>query len=83
MEATGLYGLDVALALEGKAGIELLAANPRAARNFAKALMKRSKNDQLDAVVLREFPARMPFQPWARATANMLACGPSRDDWRR
>jgi transposase len=73
MEATGLYGLDLALALEQQAGIEVMVANPRAVRNFAKAMMQRSKNDQLDAVVLREFAARMPFQAWARPTANTLA----------
>lgn len=73
MEATGLYGLDVALALSAQPGVELMVANPRAVRNFAKAMMQRSKNDQLDAVVLWEFAARMPFQAWARPTANTLA----------
>ena len=37
-------------------------ANPRAVRNFARATMQRSKNDQLDALVLLEFAARMEFQ---------------------
>jgi transposase len=73
LEATGVYGLDVALALEGQAGIELMVANPRAVRNFARATMQRSKNDQLDALVLREFAQRMKFQAWARPTANTLA----------
>ena len=35
--------------------------------------MQRSKNDQLDAVVLREFAARMPFQPWSPPSANAFA----------
>lgn len=63
MEATGLYGLDVALALAA-AGIPLMVANPRSVRNFARALMQRSKTDPLDAVMLREYAARMPFEPW-------------------
>lgn len=73
LEATGLYGLDLALALSAQQGIELMVANPRAVRHFAQAMMQRSKNDQLDAVVLREFAARMPFRQWARPTENTLA----------
>lgn len=64
LESTGLYGLDLACALHRAPQIEVMVANPRAVRHFASALMQRSKNDQLDAVVLREFAARMPFQPW-------------------
>lgn len=73
LEATGLYGLDVALALSAQEEVELMVANPRAVRHFAQAMMQRSKNDQLDAVVLREFAARMPFRAWTRPTGNTLA----------
>ncbi len=73
LEATGLYGLDVALVLSACAEIEVMVANPRAVRHFAQAMMQRSKNDQLDAVVLREFAARMPFKPWVRPKQNTLA----------
>jgi transposase len=73
MEATGMYGLDVALLLSAQEGIELMVANPRAVRHFAQAAMQRSKNDQLDAVVLREFAARMEFQASARPDKNSLA----------
>lgn len=73
LEATGLYGLDVALALSRSTAVEVMVANPRAVRHFAQAMMQRSKNDQLDAVVLREFAARMPFRAWARPTENTLA----------
>jgi transposase len=72
MEATGLYGLDVAIALSDAEGIEVMVANPRAVRNFAKAMMQRSKSDRLDAVVLREFGAGMRFKRWTRPTANAL-----------
>src|SRR5208282_2092289 len=71
LESTGLYGLDVALALQ-RAGLEVMVANPRAVRNFAKALMERSKNDQLDAVVLLEFALRMPFRAWVAPSAAVL-----------
>jgi len=73
LEATGLYGLDLALALSAQAGIEVMVANPRAVRHFATALMQRSKNDQLDAGVLEQFAARMPFQPWTRPSSAALA----------
>jgi len=42
-------------------------------RHFAQAMMQRSKNDQLDVVVLLEFAARMPFTPWVRPKENALA----------
>jgi len=71
MESTGLYGLDLALTLH-QAGVAVMVANPRAVRSFAQALLERSKNDQLDAGVLREFAARMPFQPWRPPSAAAL-----------
>ena len=73
MESTGLYGLDLALALSGQPGIELMVANPRAVRHFAYALMKRSKNEPIDVAVLEEFAARMPFQAWVRPSSSALA----------
>jgi transposase len=73
LEATGLYGLDVTLGLSAQEGLEVMVANPRAVRHFAQAMMQRSKNDALDAVVLREFAARMPFTPWVRPAGNTLA----------
>ena len=71
LESTGLYGLDLALTLH-QAGVAVMVANPRAVRHFAQALFQRSKNDQLDAVVLREFAARMPFQAWRPPSAAAL-----------
>jgi transposase len=73
MEATGLYGLDLALRLDAEASVELMVANPRAIRHFAQALMKRSKSDPIDAGVLLEFARRMPFQRWARPSPAALA----------
>jgi len=64
LEATSLYSLDLALALDRAEGIEVMVANPRAIADFAKALLQRSKTDQLDAEVMLEFVRRMPFVPW-------------------
>lgn len=49
-----------------------MVANPRAVRRFAQALMKRSKNDLIDADVLVEFAQRMPFQRWVRPSAAVM-----------
>ncbi len=73
MEATGLYGLDLALRLDAESSVELMVANPRAVRHFAIALMKRSKNDPIDTEVLVEFAQRMPFQRWVRPSPPALA----------
>lgn len=72
LESTGVYGLDLALLLHQQAGIEVMVANPRAVRHFANALMQRSKTDPLDAVMLLEFAARMPFRPWQPPSAPGL-----------
>jgi transposase len=73
MEATGMYGLDVALVLSATEGVEVMVANPRSVRDFAKAMMQRSKSDPLDAQVLREYGERMPFRAWQRPNKNRLA----------
>lgn len=75
LESTGIYGLDLALLLAKQTGIEVMVANPRAVRNFAQALMQRSKTDPLDAVMLMEFAARMPFQAWQPPSKAVLHLG--------
>jgi len=72
LESTGVYGLDLALWLHKQAGLEVMVANPRAVRHFANALMQRSKTDPLDAVMLLEFAARMPFQCWQPPSTPVL-----------
>src|SRR3972149_6376343 len=72
MESTGVYGLDLALLLQKRPGVEVMVANPRAVRHFAQALMQRSKTDPLDALVLLGSRARMPFQPWQPPSAAAL-----------
>jgi transposase len=71
MESSGLYGLDLALGLH-QAGVAVMVANPRAVRHFAQALLQRSKTDPLDAWVLCEFAARMPFVAWHPPSASAL-----------
>lgn len=67
LEATGAYHLDLAVALHD-AGVRLNVVNPKAAHNFAKALMKHSKTDAIDADTLAQYAERMPFTAWVRPT---------------
>lgn len=71
LEATGMYSLDVALALRG-AGIAVMVVNPKVAKRFAEALGERSKTDRIDAGVLRQFAQRMPFEPWQPPSPQRL-----------
>jgi transposase len=71
LEATGIYSLDLALALDAAAWIELAELNPKLANRFAQTL-SRSKTDKADAVVLAEYSRRMPFTAWQRPGVNQL-----------
>jgi transposase len=72
LEASGHYHFRLALALHEAEGVQVMVVNPRAARNFARANMQRSKTDALDATVLLEFAQRMPFQPWTPPTKQEM-----------
>lgn len=64
VEATGIYHLELALALAVHERVELMVANPRATKDFARARLQRSKTDRTDAASILEFLRRMPFEPW-------------------
>jgi len=65
LEATGIYSLDLALALDAQVWVEVAVLNPKLVNRFAQTL-RRSKTDAADAVVLAEYSQRMPFTPWQR-----------------
>jgi len=71
LEATGIYSLDLALALDREAYIELAVLNPKMVNRFAQTL-RRSKTDAADALVLAEYSQRMPFSPWQRPGVDHL-----------
>lgn len=71
LEATGVYSLDLALALDQDPGIELAVLNPKLVNRFAETL-RRSKTDAADAVVLAQYSQRMPFSRWQRPVASHL-----------
>jgi transposase len=72
MEATGVYGFELAWTLHHSTGIEVEVANPRAVRDFARAWLQRSKTDAIDSQVLLEFVRRMPFEPWQPPALRIL-----------
>jgi transposase len=71
LEATGIYSLDLALALDAASGIELAVLNPKLVNRFAQTL-RRSKTDAADAVVLAQYSQRMPFLAWQRPDDKAL-----------
>ena len=71
LEATGIYSLDLALALDAEASVELMVLNPKLVNRFAQTL-RRSKTDAADAVVLAEYSMRMPFCRWQRPQTSHL-----------
>ena len=71
LEATGLYSLDLTLALHAACGIEVAVLNPKLVNRFAATLC-RSKTDPADAQVLAEYARRMPFQLWQPPRAPAL-----------
>jgi transposase len=72
LEATGIYHFDLSLALHD-AGVSLMVLTPKAAHNFAKALMKNSKTDALDANTLAEYAEHMAFVAWIRPSNEKIA----------
>jgi len=72
LEATGVYGLDLALALDRASRVEVMVANPRAISHFGRASLQRSKTDGLDAEVILEFAKRMPFEAWIAPAREIL-----------
>jgi transposase len=68
LEATGVYGLDLALALDAAPRCEVMVVNPRAARKFAEACLQRSSTDATMATALQEYAARMEFVTWTPPT---------------
>jgi transposase len=71
LESTGIYSMDLALALDGAPHIELAVLNPKDVHRFASSL-RRSKTDAADAQALAEYSLRMPFTPWRAPSPTQL-----------
>jgi transposase len=63
MEATGTYWMTLALYLY-QAGFVVSVINPSQGRDFARAYLKRTKTDAVDAHMLAEFAQVIRTKPW-------------------
>jgi len=72
LEVSGIYSPEPAMALHRCEGVELMVAKLKAVRDFAGALLRRSKTDALDADVLLEFARRVPFVVWQPPAGEVL-----------
>lgn len=72
MEATGIYYLDLAVAL-ADAGLPVSVINPKSFRHFATLKLAGTKTDGVDAGLLAEYGERMTPRPWTAPQRNSLA----------
>ena len=63
MEATGSYGLDLALAAF-KAGHRVAVINPRRILDFARSSARRNKTDRVDAELIARFAKSQALELW-------------------
>jgi transposase len=73
LEATGVYSLRLALALQRAGRVEVMVVNPRAIKDFQRARLTRAKTDSVDALGILEFLQRMDFVPWTPPADAVLA----------
>ena len=73
LEATGVYHLDLALALHADGALPVMVLNPKVAKHFAQARGTRTKTDAVDATLLAQFAQSMPFEPWQPPRQAVLA----------
>jgi len=72
LESTGVYGLDLALALHGQKRFVVRYLNPMRAKAFMKARSGRSKTDKVDARLLAELSATVDIPAWNPPPAHAL-----------
>lgn len=71
LEATGVYHLQLALALRG-AGLRVMVINPRVAKDYGRSLSKRSKTDKVDAQTLLHYVEHREFVEWVPPRTEVL-----------
>lgn len=69
LEATGIYGLEVAQYLHDK-GYWVSVVNPTRVKGFAESQMRRSKTDKLDAAVIAAFCRALEPEVWTPPEAS-------------
>lgn len=71
VEATGIYYLDLAVAL-AEAGLPVAVINPKSFKHFVALKLKGCKTDPVDAALLAEYGERMQPRPWSPPDATRL-----------
>lgn len=72
LEATNVYHLGVATALS-LAGYTVYVANPWSVKQYARAIMKRSKTDPVDAKLLASYcRANDALHPWSPLPPELI-----------
>lgn len=72
MEATGIYHLDLAIALD-RAGLPVSVINPRSAKRFAQLKLQGSKTDEIDAGLLAHYGDALRPPRWVAPLPADLA----------
>lgn len=72
LEATGIYYLDLAVAL-AQAGVPVSVINPKSFHHFAKLKLQGSKTDGIDAELLAEYGERMTPAAWVMPDTALLS----------
>lgn len=72
LEATGVYSLEFAIALDEAKDVQVMVVNPRAIKDFARARMQRAKTDAIDAGTVLEYLERMPFAAWQPPAPHIM-----------
>jgi len=70
LEATGVYGMHVAFQLVTRPDLTVSVVNPACIAAFAKAQLRRTKTDQVDAEVIRCYAQSQQPRPWQPASKN-------------
>lgn len=73
MEATGIYHLDLAIALD-RAGLPVSVINPRSAKRFAQLKLQGSKTDEIDAGLLAHYGDALRPPRWWRRCRRIWPC---------
>lgn len=71
MEATGIYHLRLAYSLK-RLGMFVSVVNPLSVKNFSRAIMRRTKTDKSDAMLLVEYACKMDLQEWEPTPENYI-----------
>ena len=71
MEATGVYGLSVAYQLHAHRNVDISIINPAQIASYARAQLRRTKTDQVDARVILSFAQSQQPSLWSPESKSL------------